>query len=198
MAAMPEWKRHGVLAFTINLQGGSPGFAGRTWPRRRRGCAGCSRRCGCRTLVRPRSPATAPAAPRSRQPRPPHLPPNAAERRRPAPPEARVEAVAEVPRDRSSKTVRSIRRAISGRRTWRVCKRILDRADELGMVAIVGYFYFGQDQRLKDEAAVSRARPQCHELDPRRRISQRPRRGEQRMQHLVRPRNPDSQRGCLN
>ena len=36
-------------------------------------------------------------------------------------------------------------------------KRILDRADELGMVAIVGYFYFGQDQRLKDEAAVSRA-----------------------------------------
>jgi hypothetical protein len=28
VAAMPEWKRHGVLAFTINLQGGSPGFAG--------------------------------------------------------------------------------------------------------------------------------------------------------------------------
>ena len=27
-AAMPEWRRHGVLAFTINLQGGSPGFAG--------------------------------------------------------------------------------------------------------------------------------------------------------------------------
>ena len=25
------------------------------------------------------------------------------------------------------------------------------------MVAIVGYFYFGQDQRLKDEAAVQRA-----------------------------------------
>ena len=36
-------------------------------------------------------------------------------------------------------------------------QRILDKADELGMVAIVGYFYFGQDQRLKDEAAVSRA-----------------------------------------
>jgi hypothetical protein len=36
-------------------------------------------------------------------------------------------------------------------------RRILDRADALGMVAIVGYFYFGQDQRLKDEAAVSRA-----------------------------------------
>jgi hypothetical protein len=36
-------------------------------------------------------------------------------------------------------------------------ERILDRADELGMVAIVGYFYFGQDQRLSDEAAVIRA-----------------------------------------
>jgi hypothetical protein len=31
---------------------------------------------------------------------------------------------------------------------------ILDRADELGLVAIVGYFYFGQDQRIRDEAAV--------------------------------------------
>lgn len=31
---------------------------------------------------------------------------------------------------------------------------ILDRADELGMVPMLGYFYFGQDQRLKDEAAV--------------------------------------------
>ena len=28
-------------------------------------------------------------------------------------------------------------------------ERILDKADELGMVAIVGYFYFGQDQRLE-------------------------------------------------
>ena len=36
-------------------------------------------------------------------------------------------------------------------------QRILDKADELGMVAIVGYFYFGQDQRVKDEAAVQRA-----------------------------------------
>jgi hypothetical protein len=36
-------------------------------------------------------------------------------------------------------------------------RRILDRADQLGMVVIVGYFYFGQDQRLKDEAAVKKA-----------------------------------------
>jgi hypothetical protein len=32
--------------------------------------------------------------------------------------------------------------------------RVIERADELGMVVIVGYFYFGQDQRLRDEAAV--------------------------------------------
>lgn len=34
---------------------------------------------------------------------------------------------------------------------------ILDRADELGMVAILGYFYFGQDGNLEDESAVMRA-----------------------------------------
>jgi hypothetical protein len=33
-------------------------------------------------------------------------------------------------------------------------ERILDRADQLGMVAIVGLFYFGQDNRLDDEQAV--------------------------------------------
>jgi hypothetical protein len=36
-------------------------------------------------------------------------------------------------------------------------RRVLDRADELGMVVIVGLFYFGQDERLRDEAAVRRA-----------------------------------------
>lgn len=35
--------------------------------------------------------------------------------------------------------------------------RILKRADELGMVVIVGYFYFGQDQLLENEAAVINA-----------------------------------------
>ena len=35
--------------------------------------------------------------------------------------------------------------------------RILDRADELGMVVILSYFYFGQDERLQEEAAVLRA-----------------------------------------
>ena len=36
-------------------------------------------------------------------------------------------------------------------------ERIIDRADELGMVIMVGIFYFGQDQRLEDDAAVKRA-----------------------------------------
>lgn len=36
-------------------------------------------------------------------------------------------------------------------------EKILDRADELGMVVLLGYFYFGQDYRLKDEAAVIKA-----------------------------------------
>ncbi len=33
-------------------------------------------------------------------------------------------------------------------------ERIIDKADELGMVVILGFFYFGQDQHLADEAAV--------------------------------------------
>jgi len=36
-------------------------------------------------------------------------------------------------------------------------KRILDAAQKLGMVVILGLFYFGQDQRLLNEAAVKRA-----------------------------------------
>ncbi len=36
-------------------------------------------------------------------------------------------------------------------------ERILSTADDLGMVAILGLFYFGQDSRLNDEAAVVRA-----------------------------------------
>ncbi|HEX5506057.1 MAG TPA: hypothetical protein VFW96_25795, partial [Thermomicrobiales bacterium] len=35
--------------------------------------------------------------------------------------------------------------------------RVLDRLDDLGMVAILGLFYFGQDEHLRDEAAVRRA-----------------------------------------
>ncbi|HET6573236.1 MAG TPA: hypothetical protein VFG68_06520 [Fimbriiglobus sp.] len=88
VAAMPEWRKHGLLAFTLNLQGGSPkGYSkGQPWHN---------------------SAITADGSLR-----PKYM--------------ARLE-------------------------------KILDRADELGMVAILGIFYFGQDQRLTDEAAVKRA-----------------------------------------
>jgi hypothetical protein len=36
-------------------------------------------------------------------------------------------------------------------------RQILDEADRLGMAVILGLFYFGQDERLRDEAAVLRA-----------------------------------------
>jgi hypothetical protein len=36
-------------------------------------------------------------------------------------------------------------------------EKIIDRADELGMVIMLGIFYFGQDQRLESEEAVKRA-----------------------------------------
>ena len=36
-------------------------------------------------------------------------------------------------------------------------ERILERADELGMVAILGLFYFGQDEHLENEDAVKKA-----------------------------------------
>ena len=88
VAAMPVWKQHGLLAFTINLQGGSPeGYSkGQPWHNSAFAADG------------------------------------------------------------------ELRSAYMMRLT-----RILDRADELGMVAIIGLFYFGQDERLRDEAAVKRA-----------------------------------------
>jgi hypothetical protein len=85
VAAMPEWRKHGLLAFTLNLQGGSPQGYSREQPWHN-------------------SAFTAKG-----DLRPEYL--------------ARLE-------------------------------RILDRADELGMVVILGLFYFGQDERLRDEDAV--------------------------------------------
>lgn len=35
-------------------------------------------------------------------------------------------------------------------------ERVIDRADELGMVVILGIYYFGQERHLKDEAAIKR------------------------------------------
>ena len=88
IAAMPEWRKHGLLAFTINLQGGSPQGYSSTQPWHNSAIAGDG----------------------------------------------------------------SLRADYLQR-----LERILDRADELGMAVILGYFYFGQDERLRDEAAVLRA-----------------------------------------
>jgi hypothetical protein len=88
IAAMPEWRRHGLLCFTINLQGGSPQGYSREQPWHN-------------SAISPEG---------------------------------------------------SLRPAYMAR-----LEKILDRADELGMVVILGLFYFGQDERLRDEAAVLRA-----------------------------------------
>ncbi len=88
LAAMPVWRRHGLLGMTVNFQGGSPEGYSRAQPWE--------------------NSAFAPDG---------ALRPAYAERMR----------------------------------------RVIDFADELGMVVILGYFYFGQDQRLADEAAVVRA-----------------------------------------
>ncbi|MEO1012259.1 MAG: hypothetical protein AAFX53_13200 [Bacteroidota bacterium] len=84
---MAEWYGHGLLSFTLNLQGGSPlGYGNEAW---------------INSAFDPKG-------------------------------ELRPDYVARL-------------------------KRILDKADELQMVVILGYFYFGQDQYLEDEAAVIRA-----------------------------------------
>jgi len=88
IAAMPEWRQHGLLAFTINLQGGSPEGYSKAQPWQ--------------------NPAFA--------------------------------------ADGSLRPDYFLR-----------LERILDRADELGMVVIVGYFYFGQSGQLTNEAAVVHA-----------------------------------------
>jgi hypothetical protein len=88
IAAMPEWRRHGLLCAVVNLQGGSPEGYSRAQPWHNS------------------------AIQADGSLRPDYM--------------ARLE-------------------------------RILDRADELGMVIMVGIFYFGQDQRLDDDEAVKRA-----------------------------------------
>lgn len=88
IAAMPDWRAHGLLAFTVNFQGGSPEGYSREQPWE----------------------------------------------------------------NNAYKPDGSLRPAYAERMA-----RVIDAADENGMVVILGYFYFGQDQRLVDEAAVIRA-----------------------------------------
>ena len=121
LAAMPEWRRHGLLSFTINLQGGSPqGYSrGQPWH-------------------------------------------NSA-----------FEADGALRADYAERMA-----------------RILDRADELGMAVILGYFYFGQDQRLRDEAAVLRASDLATPVGARSRLAQCAGGSEQRDRRFVRSRPP--------
>lgn len=87
VAAMPSWRAHGLLAFTLNLQGGSPtGYGNKDW-------------------INSAFTATGELKP-----------------------------------------------AYMDRLT-----RILDKAEELKMVVILGYFYFGQDQNIEDEAGILNA-----------------------------------------
>jgi len=88
IAAMPEWRNKGLLAVTVNFQGGSPEGYSKTQP----WITGAFNEDG------------------------------------------------------------SLRPEFAAR-----MKRVLDAANSNGMVVILGYFYFGQDQRLKDEASVIRA-----------------------------------------
>jgi hypothetical protein len=88
IAAMPSWREHGMLAFTINLQGGSPQGYSKNQPWH----------------------------------------------------------------NSAIKEDGSLRPDYIKR-----LERILDKSDELGMVVILGVFYFGQDEQLKDEAAVIHA-----------------------------------------
>lgn len=87
VTAMQSWRDHGVLAFTLNLQGGSPlGYGNNGWVNSSFDSDGNLRPDYMARLV-----------------------------------------------------------------------KILDKADELGMVVILGYFYFGQDEVLKDEQAIINA-----------------------------------------
>jgi hypothetical protein len=145
IAAMPSWAQHGVICFTICLQGGSPGNAN-FGPARGRGggrgggggAGGAARAGGAQTPA-----GAAAGAPRGAGPGPAGGNPAAGRGRGAAGPT--LENTAFNP-DGSLRLENMERLA-----------KILDRADELGMVAIVSYFYFGQDQRLADEAAVKRA-----------------------------------------
>lgn len=92
LTAMPLWREHGLLAVTVNLQGGSPEGYSRAQPWH----------------------------------------------------------------NSAFDAEGSLRDDYLGR-----LARVIERADELGMVVILGLFYFGQDYRLRDEAAVIRAAEQA-------------------------------------
>ena len=116
VAAMPDWRAHGLLAVTVNLQGGSP--------------LGYYRLDQFREHVRSRGIDASDGEIWAGLPSPESQP-------------WHNSAFHEDGR---------LKRAYLQR-----LRRLIETADGLGMVVIVGLFYFGQDERLRDEAAVSRA-----------------------------------------
>ncbi|MBI3974187.1 MAG: hypothetical protein HY332_23155 [Chloroflexi bacterium] len=118
VAAMPSWHAHGLIAITVNLQGGRPtGYGGQD---------------------------------------PDVLLAKMRERGVTAPEE---EIWAGLPSRRSNPWHNSGFTAGGDLKPayFHRLARVLDAADALGMAAIVSLFYQGQDERLRDEAAVRRA-----------------------------------------
>ncbi len=118
IAQLPTYRAHGLLAVTVNLQGGSP--------------TGYYREAGFREIM--------------------------ATRRMDASDDvmwAGLPSPASQPWHNSAfASDGSLKPEYMSR-----VERIASACDELGMVVILGYFYFGQDERLTDEEAV------CHAVD---------------------------------
>jgi hypothetical protein len=150
VAAMAEWRRHGLLGFTVNLQGGTPG--GRGGQRGAGAAAGTAAAgAGATGAAAPptaNQPGGAAGAP---QPQPAAGAPGPGPQRG-GPGGAGRGPAGPTLENTGIEPDGGLRPAYMDR-----LARILDRADDLGMVAIVGYFYFGQDMRVKDEAAVRQA-----------------------------------------
>ncbi|MCE2450919.1 MAG: hypothetical protein J4F35_21985 [Candidatus Latescibacteria bacterium] len=116
IAQLPTYRAHGLLAVTVNLQGGSP--------------TGYYREAGFREIM--------------------------AARRMDASDDvmwAGLPSPASQPWHNSAFTPDGSLKPAYMERT----ARIAAACDGLGMVVILGYFYFGQDERLTDEEAVCRA-----------------------------------------
>ncbi len=116
IAALPEYRSHGLLAVTVNLQGGSP--------------TGYYRERGFRSLMRDGG-ITARDG----------------------------EIWAGLPGPASQPWHNSAFRSDGSLKSGFVkrAERVVEACDELGMIVILGLFYFGQDERLADETSIYRA-----------------------------------------
>ena len=177
-------------AFRIN---GRPTYAGRTWRGHSDRRAPAQRPDGPGDLRRPRAPHAVAVGlsrhgalgPRAEHPRVPRR-------------HARLAAPRPARPSRSTSRAAAPQGYSKGRQPWHNSaldergelrpdfmarlERILDRADELGMVVILGVFYFGQDERLRGRGRRDPRPGRRRRLGPRPVLPQRPDRGEQRVQ----------------